>query len=258
MHTGTGSITPYIDVAQLTLYAFWLFFLGLVIYLILENKREGFPLITKRPGERLDGILWMPRPKTFLFRTGKTRTVPEIEPDEVINAAQMEGNEGAPYFPLGDPMQDGIGPASYCMRIDEPELTYDLHHRTVPMRIMPENYIAEEDPDPRGFDVITVDRLLAGVVTDVWFDRGAMLPRYLEVGTPSGRTVLVPAELVKIQPWERGGGAVKVISVTAAQLAAAPAPRQPDLITAREEDRIQAYFASGHMYAIPGRIGPVL
>ena len=29
----TGAITGYIDVAQLVLYAFWIFFIGRVIYL---------------------------------------------------------------------------------------------------------------------------------------------------------------------------------------------------------------------------------
>ena len=36
---GTGAITDYIDVAQLVLYLFWIFFAGLVIYLTLESKR---------------------------------------------------------------------------------------------------------------------------------------------------------------------------------------------------------------------------
>ena len=36
----TGAITHYIDVAQLTLYVFWIFFAGLVYYLHRENKRE--------------------------------------------------------------------------------------------------------------------------------------------------------------------------------------------------------------------------
>ena len=40
----TGAITGYIDVAQLVLYAFWLFFIGLIIYLRREDKREGYPL----------------------------------------------------------------------------------------------------------------------------------------------------------------------------------------------------------------------
>ena len=39
-----GAITASIDVAQVTLYLFWLFFAGLLIYLRREDKREGYPL----------------------------------------------------------------------------------------------------------------------------------------------------------------------------------------------------------------------
>ena len=38
---GTGAITSYIDVAQIVLYLFWIFFFGLIYYLIRENLREG-------------------------------------------------------------------------------------------------------------------------------------------------------------------------------------------------------------------------
>ena len=41
-------ITEYIDFAQLSLYAFWLFFAGLIYYLRREDKREGYPLETRR------------------------------------------------------------------------------------------------------------------------------------------------------------------------------------------------------------------
>ena len=43
-----GAITGYIDVAQIALYAFWIFFAGLIFYLRKEDKREGYPLITER------------------------------------------------------------------------------------------------------------------------------------------------------------------------------------------------------------------
>ena len=43
-----GEITGYIDVAQVTLYAFWVFFAGLIIYLRSEDKREGYPLESDR------------------------------------------------------------------------------------------------------------------------------------------------------------------------------------------------------------------
>jgi len=255
----TGAITSYIDVAQLTLYAFWLFFLGLVIYLILENKREGFPLITSREGERLTGILPMPSPKTFLLRDGSTRTVPSIEPDEIVNAIQEQGFEGAPWVPQGDPMQDGVGPASYALRAMEPELNYHGQHRTVPLRVANDHWVAEEDADPRGWDVVTLDGLTAGVLADIWFDRTELLPRFFEVALPDplARHVLVPAELTQVEALSVGG-IVKVISVTAAQLAAAPVTGSPDFITLREEDRISAYFGSGHMYATESRMGPLI
>ena len=44
---GTGAITQYVDVAQLVLYAFWIFFAGLVYYLVRENHREGYPMETE-------------------------------------------------------------------------------------------------------------------------------------------------------------------------------------------------------------------
>lgn len=34
----------YIDGAQIALYAFWIFFAGLIYYLRREDKREGYPL----------------------------------------------------------------------------------------------------------------------------------------------------------------------------------------------------------------------
>jgi len=255
----TGAVTPYIDVAQLTLYAFWLFFLGLVIYLILENKREGFPLITSRPGERLDGILPMPSPKTFLLRDGTTRTVPSIEPDEIVNAAQEYAYEGAPWVPLGDPMQDGVGPASFALRAMEPELNYHGEHRTVPLRVADDHWVAEEDSDPRGWDVVTLDGLTAGTVADLWIDRTELQVRFYEVAPPDplARHVLVPAELVQVVALDLGG-IVKVICVTAGQLAAAPVTASTDFITLREEDRISAYFGSGHMYATESRFGPLI
>ena len=46
----TGAITQYIDVAQLTLYAFWIFFALLIVYLRREDKREGYPLESDRSG----------------------------------------------------------------------------------------------------------------------------------------------------------------------------------------------------------------
>lgn len=255
----TGAITSYIDVAQLTLYGFWIFFAGLVIYLTLESKREGFPLVTNRPGERLDGILPMPKPKTFLLHSGKTKSVPWAEPLETVNAAAYEPWEGAPLHPLGNPMLDGVGPAAYTQREPEPELTMEGAHRCVPIRIATDHSVASEDPDPRGMNVIAADGRIAGVVSDIWVDRAVCQARFLEVALadPAARHVLVPMELVKVITNARSGH-VRVVSVTADQFTIAPVPASPDCITAREEDRIAAYFASGHLYAMPSRQEPLI
>ena len=45
-----GAITDYIDVAQVVLYVFWIFFAGLIVYLRREDKREGYPLESDRSG----------------------------------------------------------------------------------------------------------------------------------------------------------------------------------------------------------------
>ena len=44
----SNSFLEYIDAAQVALYAFWVFFAGLIWYLHREDKREGYPLDTNR------------------------------------------------------------------------------------------------------------------------------------------------------------------------------------------------------------------
>ena len=61
MHT--GSITSHIDVAQVVLYAFWVFFALLILYLRREDKREGYPLVEGPIGAEGDGVTPIPAPK---------------------------------------------------------------------------------------------------------------------------------------------------------------------------------------------------
>ncbi len=65
---GTGAITPYVDVAQLVLYLFWLFFAGLVYYLVRENHREGYPMDVD--GNAVVAGWPIPDPKTYLMAHG--------------------------------------------------------------------------------------------------------------------------------------------------------------------------------------------
>ena len=257
----TGAITPYIDVAQVVLYAFWIFFAGLVIYLQRESKREGYPLVTGHKGERLEGFPTLPAPKTFLLPNGKTRSVPWNEPIEVLNAKSSAPWDGAPIIPLGDPMQDGLGPAAFTQRDTDPELMPEGEARIVPLRVATDHWVASEDPDPRGAAVICCDRQSPGTVVDIWIDRADQMAVWLEASLAAdpARRVLVPIMLARVTGGAPGQTVkVMVKSVTAAQFAAAPALAHPDQISPREEDRLMAYFASGHLYATPQRAEPLL
>ncbi len=56
----------YIDGAQIALYAFWLFFAGLIIYIRREDKREGYPL--ESPQGPREGWPKPPAKKTYIHR----------------------------------------------------------------------------------------------------------------------------------------------------------------------------------------------
>ncbi|MEI6738926.1 MAG: hypothetical protein WCK74_01315 [Gemmatimonadaceae bacterium] len=55
-----------IDGAQIALYAFWLFFAGLIIYIRREDKREGYPL--ESPQGPREGWPPVPEKKTYIHR----------------------------------------------------------------------------------------------------------------------------------------------------------------------------------------------
>ena len=295
-----GAVTDYIDIAQLTLYLFWIFFFCLIVYLQRENKREGYPLVLRNSNRRIIGVFSMPRAKTFRLYHGGTKTVPAIEPYQPPNNARPAALwEGAPLIPLGNPMLDGLGPAAYSLRAEEPEKTPYGEPRFQPTRMSPGYHVAEGDLDPRGMQVVAADKRIAGIVTDFWADHTETRIYFLEVevmapdaGEAIGRHVLVPMYMAQIVNVVRRGdfimnnemrlafagtthlarlarwmyelryaknhGEVHVSSITAAQFATVPGLANPNEITIREEDRIMAYFASGKLYALPDRIGPIL
>lgn len=256
----TGAITGYIDVAQVTLYVFWAFFAALIFYLRREDKREGYPLVSDRSGHiTVQGFPPIPSPKTFLLRNGGTYLAPpggiDTRPVAGVPTAPWPG---APLQPTGNPMVDGIGPASYAMRLDHPETTTEGEDLLVPMRIAPEFSVEPNDPDPRGMTVIALDRAAAGTVVDIWVDRSEPQIRYLEVETSSAagpRRALLPIHYCRI---DGKTGTVKVSSILSTQFADVPALSKPDRITAREEDRIVAYYGGGTLYATPQRAEPLI
>ncbi len=256
----TGAITGYIDVAQLTLYAFWIFFAGLIFYLRREDKREGYPLESDRTGVVVEGFPPMPRPKTFILPHGGLQTSPRLEPPEPLASGTAPAIwEGSPVEPVGNPLLSGIGPAAWASRQDTPDVTYEGGlPRIVPMRVASDYWVEPEDPDPRGMTVIGADRQVAGVVTDVWVDRSEVVIRYLEVEIPipdGSRHVLLPMTSAVIDVKRRQ---ITVRSLLAAQFVDVPPIRNPDEITLLEEDKVTAYYSGGQLFAEPSRLGPLL
>ncbi len=255
---GTGSITGYVDVAQIALYVFWIFFAGLIYYLQKEAKREGFPLEMDGPdGPRSAGWLPMPAPKTYYLRDGTSVTVPnDKRSPQVLAAAPSNRFAGAPLEPTGNPMLDGVGPAAYADRADTPDLTVEGELRIVPLRAAPGFDVASQDPDPRGMPVVGADGVVGGTVADIWVDRSEAIFRYFEVlpvGAEAGRRVLLPVNFTRISRGE-----VRVKSILGGQFAQVPATRQPAQVTLLEEEKIMAYYGGGTLYATPDRQEPFL
>jgi len=174
--------TQYIDLAQITLYLFWIFFFGLIYWLRKEDRREGYPLEKDNP--RIVGAtsnLLFPSPKRFLLPDGSHYMAPDFQRDTRDIAAERTARSGGSTLePTGDPMLDGVGPAAWADRHDEPELGREGHPAVVPLRAAPD-FRVSAGPDVRGWPVIAGDGEVAGTVSEIWVDRLDMLIRYLEV-----------------------------------------------------------------------------
>lgn len=249
-------LTESIDVAQVVLYVFWVFFFGLILWIRREDRREGYPLESGTTGGLL-GInpLLIPTPKTYILPNGAgTVQSPNFERDrrEVLATGTVA------LTPTGDPMLSGVGPAAFAMRHDKPELTREGHDLIVPMRVAAD-FKVNAGPDPRGWNVVAADGKVAGTVKDVWVDRADVLVRYLEVelGEASGGTGsrLVPITMLRLLSEPKK---VEVVSVLASQFGNVPSLKEPDRVTVLEEEKVGAYYAGGRLYAEPKRLGPVL
>jgi photosynthetic reaction center H subunit len=254
---GTGSITSYFDTAQVVLYVFWLCFAGIIYYLRTEDKREGFPMV---PTSRTDDIYGFPPiPAEKVFRVDHPEHLNPNRVERDIAAEPTALWPGAPLEPTGNPMIDGVGPAAWASRVDVPDLAYDDHKpKIVPLRVAGAFSVATQDADPRGMDVIGADGMAAGKVVDLWIDRAEFIFRYLEVSvnTPTGgRNVLLPMTMAVVKGKARE---VRVDAITASQFADVPGLRDPNQVTFLEEDKIVAYYGGGKLYALPGRLGPII
>ncbi|MDX2233895.1 MAG: photosynthetic reaction center subunit H [Hyphomonadaceae bacterium] len=253
------------DVMELTLYAFFLFFFGLVLYLRREDRREGYPLEDEASGrhEPTPGFLWYAKPKTFVLPHGRGElSKPNaIRDDRELSARRSAVWSGAPLEPVGNPLKAGVGPGSYAQRADKPDLMHGGEPRIAPLRIATTYSIAKEDPDPRGMTVVGADNGAVGVVSDIWVDRMEFMIRYLEIavngadGAPSAKRILAPMTMAVVNKGKR---TVRIEALLAAQFADAPTPASPEQITLLEEEKIVAYFGAGYLYATPARSEPLL
>ena len=253
----TGAITQYIDVAQLVLYAFWIFFACLIIYIRREDKREGYPLESERSAHiTVQGWPPIPEPKTFLTAHGGTVQKPDFIADKRrVAAMPTEAWPGAPLSPTGNPMADGVGPAAWAEREDVPDLTFEGEIKIVPLRVAPDFGISNFDVNPQGMAVVGGDGLVAGYISDVWVDRTEPQVRYYEIELKGGARRLVPGGFVRVDTLRRH---LVVRSILSTQFAGVPVTKHPDQITLLEEDKVSAYYGGGTLYAEPSRMEPLL
>jgi photosynthetic reaction center H subunit len=252
---GTGAITQYVDVAQLVLYLFWIFFAGLVYYLVRENHREGYPMESTTGRGVITG--WpIPQPKTYKLAHGGEFSAPNGKVSSRTLALEpAHAWAGAPLVPTGaNPMLDGIGPGAWADRADEPDLDFEGAVKIVPLRAATGFGVSDRDTDPRGLDVVGADGEVAGTVVDLWVDKAESLFRYLEVQLAGGgRRVLLPMNFARVKRDR-----VLVRSILGHQFALIPGTRHPDVVTQLEEEKIVAYFGAGTLYAEPSRAEPMV
>lgn len=243
------------DLAALAIWMFWGFFALLVYYLQTENMREGYPLELEDGSPAPNqGPFPLPRPKTFILPHGRGEvTVPNgAREAREVALGRTAANEGFPHAPLGDPMADGVGPASWAPRRDVPELDGHGHNKIVPMK-MASAFNVSAGRDPRGLPVQAGDNEVVGRISDMWVDAPEQLVRYLEIDLNSGSKRLVPMPMVKI--WK---DRVRINSLSSDLFDGVPPTKSLTEVTLLEEDKIGAYYAGGTMYAADKRkAGPL-
>ena len=253
-----NAIIGNIDLASVSLWLFYLFFAGLIIYIQRENMREGFPL-TDDDGTPNDHLgLPMPEPKTFKLPHGRGEvTVPDGKPDArgEVALARTNASDGFPFEPTGNPLVDGVGPAAWCARRDAPELDGHGHPKIIPMAAS-EHFSVSAGRDPRGLQVEAGDGEIVGKISDLWIDEPEQLVRFLEIeldGDHGGGKRLVPMTFAKIKRDR-----VRIHAIFGEHFADVPKTASPRQVTLLEEDKIAAYYGGGKLYASTARLEPQL
>ena len=246
----TATFFGEVDLASVTLWLFYIFFAGLVIWIQRENMREGYPLEDDEGNASSNPSMWpLPEDKTFKLPHGRGEvTVPSGQTPERADIAlkRVGPGNGYPLEPTGDPMLDGVGPASWAPRRDMPELDGHGHPKIVPMSAA-EGFLVAAGRDPRGLPVVAGDGEVVGKITDMWIDEPEQLVRYLELELDSkwgSGTRLMPITFARIK-----SNNVAVHALYGKHFATIPTIASPRQVTLLEEDKISGYFGGGKLYA---------
>ncbi len=243
-----GALTSQLDATQILVALFFLFFAGLIYYLRREDKREGYPLWDISPRNvPIEGFPPVPPTKVYLLQEGGTTTMPHRFEPSATRAIPADNQFGSPLIPIGDAMLAEVGPGAYPMRKPTPLLSEGVP-QVRPMRVAHGWDVTKGDADPRGMRVLDAGKVEVGTVTDLWVDTGVKILRYLEVtldGDPTGTNIMVPLFRTNIREKRR---VVLIDAMLAGHVRLAPRLANPDVITAREEDQVNAYFSSALMY----------
>jgi photosynthetic reaction center H subunit len=253
-------LSSSIDLAEILFTLFWVFFVGLVIYLQREAKREGYPLESDNEGVLVQGFPGVPEPKTYKLPHGlaDVQAPRKEEPLGDLPLRPVADHPGAPFEPTGEnPMLDGVGPGSWANRLDKPELTLPGEPRFVPMRTLPDFHVDEHDKNPVGMTVVGADDQRAGTVTDLWVDRVEPMIVFFEVQLDGegARKVLMPYTFSRVQ---KGKDRIKTYAIHSHQFRDIPGTASDEQITALEEEKIVAYFGAGTLWADAERQEPLL
>jgi photosynthetic reaction center H subunit len=245
------------DLASLSIWLFWGFFALLIYYLQTENMREGYPLENDDGSVAANqGPFPVPSPKTFRLPHGRgevTLPGPDTQSQRPVALRQTSKANGFPLEPTGDPMIDGVGPASWAARRDLPELDGHGHLKIVPMHASGTFHVSA-GRDPRGLPVQGGDGVIVGTVSDMWIDAPEQLVRYISVELDSdGSTRMLPIQLTRIL-----SDRVSVKAIYGKHFQNIPMTKSPTQVTLLEEDKISAYVGGGKLYADIARQEPQL
>jgi photosynthetic reaction center H subunit len=250
-----------LDLASISLWLFFIFFVALVIWIQRENQREGYPLLTDDDTPSDAGSLFPnPSDKTFKLPHGRgDYVVPSGQtPERTDIHAKLTrdiASSGFPYDPVGNPLEDGVGPGSWAPRRDEPELDGHGHPKIIPMSGS-DSFRVSAGRDPRGLPVVAGDGAIVGKISDMWIDEPEQMVRYLEIELDAeygGGSRLVPLTFARI--WSNR---VKVRSIFGEHFAGVPKLAAAQQVTKLEEDKISAYYGGGTLYASKARLEPQL